>query len=123
MVHERVTSQFIMTFEAIKLLHIAYAHTSEVSVIFYCYMLQNKQSCGQSCSVISHFMLFSYRIMLNISTMEQIYQNPTKDVILHTLQCIRENAEQNFFLYALTLNLVVRNIFHHLFEDNTRTSL
>ena len=37
------------------------------SVIFYCYMPQNKQSHGHLlCSVMSHVVLFAYPIKLNI---------------------------------------------------------
>ena len=48
--------------------HTPYADITAVLVIFYCYMLQNKQSHGHSLrSVMSHVVLFAYRIMLNIS--------------------------------------------------------
>ena len=47
--------------------------TSAVSVIFYCYMLQNKQSHRPLvCNVMSHVVLFAYRITLNISTTQRV---------------------------------------------------
>ena len=45
---------------------------SVVSVIFHCYMLQNKQSHGRSCSLMSDVVIFAYPIKLNISTRSRI---------------------------------------------------
>ena len=60
----------------------SYAHTSAVSVIFYCYMVQNKQSRRNSlCSVMLHVVLFAYRITLKILA-KRSDKNSTEEVIL-----------------------------------------
>ena len=47
--------------------HCLYAHIGAVSAIFYCYMLQSKQSDRHLlCSVMSHLVFFAYQIMFNI---------------------------------------------------------
>ena len=48
-------------------------YNSAVSFIFYCYMIQNKQSHSHSlCSVTSHVVSFAYPINLNISTKPRV---------------------------------------------------
>ena len=62
---------------------IAYAHTRAVSVIFYYYMPQNRQSHRYSlCSVMSHVVVFTYPIELKKKfDTEQSYENSTKKFI------------------------------------------
>ena len=55
------------------MLNIAYTHASVVLVIFYCYVLQNKQSNRYSLhSMTSVVVLFACPIKLNISTRKRV---------------------------------------------------
>ena len=59
----------------------AYARASAVSIIFYCNILENKQSYRHLlCSVISHVVLFAYQVMLNISRQETELQKFFKNL-------------------------------------------
>ena len=95
----------LIYFEVVKLLQIneeaqlsviAYAHTSAVLVISYCYTVQNKQSHRHSlCSVMSHVVLFAYSIKLNISTRSRVTKVLQKKLYCEfklSLQCNQENT-------------------------------
>ena len=62
---------------------IAYAYASPVSVIFYCYMTQNKQSHRHLlCSLVAHDVLFAYPRKLNMS-IKNSYKNSIKSYIVN----------------------------------------
>ena len=75
----RVTSHCIMTFEKTSFMFKSsqtivhnhkptHTHTSAISVIFYCYMLQNRQAHGHSLCIVMSHVIFAYRIMMDTST-------------------------------------------------------
>ena len=78
--------------EEVESLIIAYPCTSAVSGVFYCYILQNKQSRRHSlCSEMTHVVLYASRTMSNIWT-----RNKVAKILPKKSQCvIKENTRQN----------------------------
>ena len=103
---------------------IAYAHANAVSAIFYCYMLQNRQSHRHlSCSVISNVVLFAHRAMLNILTKSgSSYKNSTREILIYSefayyLQCILENWNKAFLELHWVFQVAIQYIILYLIDE------